>query len=105
MTTETQTTIRFNDILVHLLQLRVWLGTKEVHFTQNELRVLLIFLQEPYRAISSDELVRRADLTNTSALWGLISRLRCLLDQHYIHTVNGGYAFAQNGRLRVTEDE
>ena len=94
--------VRFNDIKVDLMELRVWHGEKDIHFTLSELRLLLVFLLEPYKVISRDELIKRVDLTNAGALYSLISRLRALLGQEYVFSRDGmGYSFARTGRLRI----
>lgn len=95
--------IRFHDVTVSLMELRVWHEDKEIHFTLSELRLLLTFLSEPYRTFSRDELVARTGLTSVSALHEMITRLRTLLDQQFIFTARGGlgYSFAQVGRLRI----
>lgn len=100
-------TVEFDQVRVSLLELRVWLGEREIHFTLTELRLLLVFLVEPYRVISRAELVERAQLTNVGALHTLICRLRLLLGQRYIHTVRGkaGYAFAWQGRRTIVVDD
>ena len=97
-------TLSFRSIEVSLLELKVRHGGQVIHFTLSELRVLLVFLQDPYRTISTDELVRRADLTNASALWQLVSRLRALLGQQYIHNEPRGYVFAKKSQARADED-
>ena len=95
--------VRFHDIEVSLLELRVRIQDKPVHFTLSEMRILLIFLQDPYRVVPCEELVQRADLTSASAAHTLINRLRLLLNQEYIFTGRGGYSFTQPGRLKLSE--
>ena len=91
------TQIRFNDIMVSLLELRVWFQDEEVHFTKTELKILLIFLAEPYETISTTELVRRADLMSIQELQTMISRIRALLDHQYIVSHGwGGYSFVKS---------
>lgn len=96
--------IHFDDLTVSLLQLRVWHGEKEIHFTLSELRVLLTLLSEPHRTFSREELIQLADLTSTAALWTLISRIRDLLGKQYIYTVRGGagYSFVPPQRAADT---
>lgn len=89
--------IQFDEVRVDLLELKVWVKDKHIHFTLTELRLLLLFLSEPQRTFSREELIRRADITSVSALHVLIARLRVLLDQRYIFTVRHGlgYSFAK----------
>jgi DNA-binding winged-HTH domains len=96
----------FFDIKVSLLELKVWQGEKQIHMTLAELRLLLAFLEYPYKVISREELIRRADVTSLSALYGLINRLRVLLGHQYVFTRGGlGYSFTQTGRLRQSPKE
>lgn len=67
--------LRFHDITVNLLQLRVWHGPKEIHFTLAELRLLLAFLSDPYKTFTRDELINQADLTSVSYLQGVGSSI------------------------------
>lgn len=96
--------IQFNNISVSLIELRVWVKDTEIHFTLSELRLLLVFLADPYRTISRDELIKRVDLMSISALHTLINRVRTLLDQQYIFTVRGGvgYSFTEPTRISNT---
>ncbi len=88
--------IRFNDVTVSLLELRVRLGKREIHCTLTDLRLLLKLLEEPYKVVPFDELVRHADLTNRRALWVSVCRLRKLLEGRYVVSHIGiGYAFAR----------
>lgn len=87
--------IRFNDITISLLELRVWLGAKEIHCSLTDLRLLLIFVQDPYMSITAGELVRQTGQPDVKALYVAVCRLRRLLRQRYIVThKQGGYSFA-----------
>lgn len=96
----------FFDIKVSLLELKVWQGEKQIHMTLAELRLLLAFLEYPYKVISREELIKRADVTSLDALYSLIGRLRVLLGHQYVFTRGGmGYSFARTGRLRNSVKE
>lgn len=90
--------IYFQNIIVSLLELRVWHSEKEIHFTLSELRLLLAFLADPFKTISAEELVRAVDLTSLESLYGLIFRVRTLLGQQYIVTQDCGYSFVDRSR-------
>jgi DNA-binding response OmpR family regulator len=102
-----QRTVQFNEIGVDLPELRVRIAGQPVHFTLIELRLLLIFLQDPYKVISVEELAARADLASPSSVQVTIHRLRALLGQKYIFTRGHGqgYSFAERGRLKNTPGE
>jgi DNA-binding response OmpR family regulator len=99
-------TIRFQDVSVSLLELRVRIAGRPVHFTLIELRLLLIFLQDPYKVIPVEELAARADLASSSSVQVTIHRMRALLSQRYIFTRGHGqgYSFAERGRLKTTKE-
>ncbi len=78
--------IRFNDVTVSLLELRVWFREKELSLSLRELRLLVAFLEEPYQTISREELIRRVDLMSGAALQTMICRLRSVFDHRYIVT-------------------
>jgi DNA-binding response OmpR family regulator len=86
--------VRFGDVTVRMPELQVCFRGREIHLTLTQLRLLMIFLSDPFGRFSSAELVRRAQLPSKPALNVLITNLRALLDQEYIRTLHGfGYAF------------
>lgn len=88
--------IRFNDVIVSLLELRVWFREKQLDFSLRQFRLLLALLEEPYRAISREDLIQRADLMSNAALQVMICKLRNAFDHQYIVTsYEYGYAFAR----------
>jgi len=88
--------IIFEDIKVKLPELQVCFRGEEIHMTLTQLRLLMIFLSDPYGRFTNEELVWRSQLPSKPALKVLITNIRSLLDQKYIVTVHGfGYAFAQ----------
>ncbi len=88
--------IRFNDVTVSLLELRVWFREKELSLSLRELRLLVAFLEEPYQIISREELIRRVDLMSSAALQAMICRLRSAFDHQYIVTHHElGYSFVR----------
>jgi len=90
---------KFEDVEVRIPELQVLFCGKIIHVTLLELRLLMIFLEQPYKQISSDELIQRVDLTGPDALRTLISSVRSRLDQKYIHSCRGyGYAFTRQSR-------
>jgi Response regulators consisting of a CheY-like receiver domain and a winged-helix DNA-binding domain len=87
--------VRFEDLTVTLPELTVCFRGQEIHLTLTQLRLLLIFLSDPYGRFASQELIRRAQLTSKQYLNVLITDIRSLLDHKYIYTIHGvGYAFA-----------
>ncbi len=88
--------IKFDAITVSLPELRVHIQGKEIYPTLTQLRLLMIFLFNPYGEFTGDELIRKLQLPSRPALNVLIANVRSLLDQKYIVTVHGfGYAFAE----------
>jgi len=88
--------VEFEDIKVRLPELRTWFHDKEVYPSLQELRLLLVFLSDPYHCFTNHELIDRIDLTSKNALHVLVKRLRSMLDQKYIFAMRGnGYAFAR----------
>lgn len=86
--------LSFKDLQINVPELRVRFRGNELHLTLTQLRLLMIFLSDPYGRFTSQELVRRAQLPSKQALNVLINTLRTLLDQEYIRTLHGfGYAF------------
>lgn len=87
-------TFEYNDITITFPELRVYFKKVERHLTFAELRLLLIFISEPKRTISSGELIRRVKLTTRSSLAKYVNSLRNILDQKYIYNQrNSGYSF------------
>ena len=87
--------VSFGDLTIRVPELRVHLRERELNVSLAQLRLLMIFLSDPYGRFTSDELVRRLQLPSKQALNVLICGVRELLDQKYIFTVRGyGYAFA-----------
>lgn len=87
--------VRFDEITVRMPELQVCFRGKELHLTLTQLRLLMIFLSDPYGQFTNAELVRRIQLPSKPALNVLITNVRSLLDQKYIFTLHGfGYAFA-----------
>lgn len=92
------------EVEVILPELRVKFRGKPVYFTLTQLRLLLVFLEQPYARISSEELIRRLDLTGSKSLFTLICAVRKLLDQRYIHTCHGyGFRFTRQGNPFLEE--
>lgn len=87
--------IRFGNLTVSLPDLRVHACEKELYLTLTQLRLLLIFLSDPYGQFATSELIRRLQLPSKQSLIVLVCVLRERLDQRYIFTLQGyGYAFA-----------
>ena len=87
--------INFEDITVQLPELKVCFRGNAIHLTLTQLRLLLIFLSDPYGRFTNEELIRRMELFSKSHLNVVVTHLRKLLDQQYIFTMRGyGYAFA-----------
>jgi DNA-binding response OmpR family regulator len=55
--------IRYGDIILDTLTHRVWLGDKELNLSPREYTLLELFMQNPKRVYSRDELIER--------VWGL----------------------------------
>jgi len=88
--------ILFKDIKIKLPELRTWFDGREVYPSLQDLRLLMIFLSDPYKQFSGDELITLVDLPSKASLHTLVCRLRQLLDGKYIFAVRGwGYAFAK----------
>ena len=88
--------IQFHEIKVQLPELRTWFRDAEMYPSLTELKLLMIFLSDPYHQFTYEELIRRLQLTSASALAVNVWKLRKMLDQRYIVTVHGcGYAFAE----------
>ena len=86
--------LRHEDLTIYLPDLRVCLREKELYVSISQLRLLMIFLSDPYGHFATSELIRRLRLPSKPALSVLICGLRELLEQKYIVTVRGfGYAF------------
>jgi len=86
--------IRFEDITVNLIELKVWVGNTNIRLTLTELRVLLALLVDPCQTISFNQLIQRADLVSKDQLQVLIAVLRRRFDHRYIFTERGvGYSF------------
>jgi len=93
------TKIEFEDITIKLPELLVFFRGKEIHASLTQLRILMIFLSDPYRRFTNAELVTMLQLANKPALATLINSVRSLLDQQYIVTIHAwGYAFAVERR-------
>jgi DNA-binding response OmpR family regulator len=94
--------IQFEEIKVDLAEMRVWLDRAEISLSMQELRLLMVFLADPYRCYSNQELITSVRLTSLNSLHALVNRVRTRLGQKYIVTVRGwGYAFTSgaNGRM------
>lgn len=86
--------LRHGELTVRLPDLRVYRRDKELCVSLAQLRLLMIFLSDPYGRFSTGELVRRLQLPSQPALSVLICNTRTLLEQKYIHTVRSyGYVF------------
>lgn len=86
--------IQFEEISIHLPELRVYFGAKELCVSLTQLRLLMLLLSDPYGRFTNDELIRRLQLPSRPSLNVLICNVRELLDQKYIVTLHGfGYAF------------
>lgn len=99
--------LRFQDIDVDLIRLRVCYRERDVHFTLAELRLLLAFLVEPYKTFTHAELIELLDVTSSTALYELISRVRILLDEQYVFLDKrcSGYSLLAPKRARKLERE
>ena len=87
--------IRFEDITILMPELKVRFRGNEIHLTLTELRLLMIFLSDPYGRFTNEELIRRMELFSKPHLNVIVTHLRKRLDQQYIFAVRGfGYAFA-----------
>jgi hypothetical protein len=87
--------IEFEEIRIKLPELRVWYGDKELFPSLIQIRLLLIFLSNPYWEFGSQELVNKLQLSSHGALIAQIHRLRVMLDRKYIVTAPYGYAFSK----------
>jgi hypothetical protein len=95
--------IEFEEIRIKLPELRVWYGDKELFPSLIQIRLLLIFLSNPYWAFGSQELVNKLQLSSHGALIAQIHRLRVMLDRKYIVTALYGYAFSKESRSQERE--
>ena len=87
--------VRFDEVTISLPDLRVWFQGEEIHLSLAQLRLLMVFLSDPYGRFTFDELIRRLQLTSKQSLAVLVNSVRGLLGQKYIFTMHGfGYAFA-----------
>jgi DNA-binding response OmpR family regulator len=88
--------VQFEDVSVIFPELMVRFRGNDIHLSLTELRLLLIFLSDPYGCFRTEELVRRLGINSRPQLNVLVNRIRVLLDQKYIHNRRGyGYAFAE----------
>jgi DNA-binding response OmpR family regulator len=87
--------VKFEDITVQLPDLNVRFRGNEIHLSLTQLRLLMIFLSDPYGRFTSEELIRRMGFFSKPHLNIYITHLRKHFDQRYIFAVRGyGYAFA-----------
>lgn len=88
--------IEFETIKVKMPELRIWCEDTELFPSLTELRLLLLFLSDPYKRFEPDELISRLQLTSRASLTTLVHNLRERLGHRYIVTVPGwGYTFAR----------
>ena len=97
--------IEFQEIRIKVPEMRIWHGDTEVFPSLTELRLLMLFLSDPYKKFEPEELINRLQLTSRASLMTLIHHLRVRLNtctacrrkcKKYIVTVPGwGYAFAE----------
>lgn len=87
--------LKFQDIEVDLLRLRVCYRGNDIHFTLAELRLLLAFLVEPYKTFTREELIELLDIPSSTALHQLTDRVRLLLGEQYVFMDKrcSGYSF------------
>lgn len=86
--------IHYGKLAITLPDLRVYLDGKEIHPSMQQMKLIMVFMYEPYRSFKPCELVERVDMTSESALRTLIVSVRRLLDDLYIVTNKTGYSFA-----------
>jgi Response regulators consisting of a CheY-like receiver domain and a winged-helix DNA-binding domain len=87
--------INFEDVTVMMPELKVCFRGNDIHLSLTQLRLLMIFLSDPYGRFTSEELIRQMELFSKPHLNVVVTHLRKQLDQKYIFTVRGfGYAFA-----------
>src|SRR5512138_1005909 len=98
-----ESSIEFEDLKIVLPELRVWFRNAEIYPSLRELRLLLVFLSDPHRTMSTKELIDRTDVMSLQALYTLIARVRVLLDQQYIFTVRGGIGYSFMEPTRVSD--
>ena len=87
---------QFDTVTVRLPDLRAYVGTREIHLSMQQMKLLLIMMSDPFNDFSAAELVRRVGLTSDRALRTLITVTRDSLGQRYIiNKPRIGYSFAE----------